>query len=84
MQVSYSRINTFKSCKYKYWLRYIMKLQVLSDYDPQSPLILGNAIHTGIEKTLEDAIKEYYNSYPVINDLHVDEVIKFEIGRAHV
>ena len=78
MQVSYSRINTFKSCKYKYWLRYIVKLQVLSDYDPQSPLILGHAIHTGIEKTLEDAIKEYYNSYPVINDLHVDEVIKFE------
>ena len=78
MQVSYSRISTFKTCPYQYHLRYNEKLKTIFDCDPQSPLILGHALHTGIEKTVEDAIEEYYSAYPLVTDLHVDEAIKLE------
>ena len=69
MQVSHSRISTFVKCPYQYKLKYIDKLETLPNDDPQNGLIVGHALHTGIEKDLDAAIKEYYNGYPVINDL---------------
>ena len=78
MQVSHSRIETFRKCPYQYKLRYIDKLTTLPTDDPQSPLILGHALHTGIECTTEAAIEEYYNAYPVITDNHVNEALKLE------
>lgn len=77
MQVSYSRVSTFKTCPYQYYLRYKEKLKTVFDCDPQNALVLGHALHTGIEKDTEDAVKEYFDAYPVISDLHVDEAIKF-------
>lgn len=78
MQVSHSRISTFVKCPYQYKLKYIDKLETLPNDDPQNGLIVGHALHTGIEKDLDAAIKEYYNGYPVINDLHVNEAMKLE------
>lgn len=78
MQFSYSRVDTFEKCPYQFKLRYIDELKTLDDYEPQDPLKLGTAVHTGIEKDVETAIKEYYNSYPVITNLHINEAIKLE------
>ena len=78
MQLSYSRISTHVKCPYQFKLRYIDKLETLPKYDPQDPLIIGTALHTAIEKDVETAIDQYYASYPVITDLHVDEAIKLE------
>lgn len=78
MQVSHSRIECFKKCPYQFKLRYIDNLDTLPTDDPASPLILGHALHTGIEKDVKAAIDEYYNAYPVITDKHIDEVIKLE------
>lgn len=78
MQVSHSRIDTYKNCPYQYKLRYIDKLKTLPTDDYASPLILGHALHTGIEKDVESAIKEYYGSYPVISDNHITEAMKLE------
>lgn len=78
MQVSHSRIECFKKCPYQFKLRYIDNLDTLPTDDPQSPLILGHALHTGIEKDVAAAIDEYYKAYPVITDKHIDEVIKLE------
>lgn len=41
-------------------------------------LVLGTALHTGIEKDVETAIQEYYFSYPIITDAHINEAIKLE------
>lgn len=46
--------------------------------DPDNPLILGQAVHTGIEKDLEAAIREYAFSYPIITDEHINEIMKLE------
>ena len=78
MKLSHSRVECFNKCPYQFKLRYIDKLETLPTDDPQSALILGHALHTGIEKNTEEAIKEYYNAYPVINDNHITEAIKLE------
>lgn len=78
MQLSHSRVQTFVSCPYQYKLRYRRKLKTLPKGDPQDALILGHALHTGIEKDIQAAIEEYYAAYPVITDLHVNEAMKLE------
>lgn len=78
MRYSYSRVDTFKQCPYKFKLAYIDGLTTLPDYDPTDPRIIGTALHTGIEKDTETAIREYYASFPVIDDKHIEEAIKLE------
>lgn len=78
MQVSYSRIGAYDKCPYSFKLHYIDKLETIFNCDPQSPLILGHALHTGIEKDVETAIKEYYSAYPIIKDAHITEAMKLE------
>ena len=41
-------------------------------------MILGHALHTGIEKGVEAGISEYLNAYPIITDQHINEQIKLE------
>lgn len=78
MQVSYSRVSCHENCPYQFKLRYVNKLEALPTDDPQSPLVLGHALHTGIEKDVAAAIKEYYGAYPIIDDRHVTEAMKLE------
>lgn len=78
MQVSYSRISTHEKCPYQFKLHYVDKLETIFNCDPQSALILGHALHTGIEKDVKEAIKEYYSAYPIVKDAHVTEAMKLE------
>ena len=78
MQVSYSRIDCFKKCPYQFKLRYIDELLAYDDYEAQDALKLGTTLHTAIEKGILTAIQEYYNLYPIISDLHINEAIKIE------
>ena len=41
-------------------------------------MILGMALHTGIEQGVAQAVEFYQNSFPVLTDEHIDEVIKLE------
>lgn len=47
-------------------------------------MLLGTALHTGIEQDAETAIQEYFYSFPVISDEHITEAMKleFQIERA--
>ena len=78
MQFSHSRLECFESCPFKFQLRYQNQLTTIPSDDPASPLILGHALHTGIEQGTEAGIKEYLNAYPVITDGHINEQIKLE------
>lgn len=79
MRVSHSRVSTYNQCPFKYKLRYIDNLQTVFNQDPINPLILGSAMHLGIEKTVEDALNYYKLQYAIIGDAHVNEMIKLEI-----
>lgn len=78
IQFSYSRVDCYSKCQRLYELRYIRRLKTYDEFDPQSPLTLGSALHKGIEIDSKTAIQEYYNSYPIVTDKHVTEAIKLE------
>ena len=59
-------------------MRYINQITTIPSDDPSSPLILGHALHTGIEQGVEAGVNEYLNAYPVITDSHINEQIKLE------
>lgn len=59
-------------------MRYLQGITTIPATEPDNPLIMGQAVHTGIEKNLEEAIREYCFSFPVITDEHINEIIKFE------
>ena len=75
---SYSKVDCFKSCPYKYQLRYIEQLETLPNYDASNPLHLGTCMHTGIERGVNDGIAQYHAHYPIIDDLQVHEAMKLE------
>lgn len=78
MRVSYSRVETFKKCAYQFRLKYIEEWQTLPPDDETSALILGHALHTGIERGVDAAIEEYMNAFPIATDKMVEESIKLE------
>lgn len=59
-------------------MQYIDGLTTLPTDQANHPLIIGTALHTALEKGIEKAIEEYYMSYPVITDRHVEEAMKLE------
>lgn len=59
-------------------MRYVDKLKTLPDYEANNDLIVGTALHTGIEKDVKTAIDWYYEQYPIITDAHIEEAIKLE------
>ena len=72
----YSAVSTFEQCPFKYKLTYIDRLQALPTDDPANALVIGTALHKAIETDIDTAIQEYFNSYPIIDDLHINEEIK--------
>ncbi len=53
-------------------------MKALPSDKPDDALILGSALHTGIEKGVEAGVEQYLMSYPVITDAHINEQIKLE------
>lgn len=76
MVYSHSRVECFNNCPRQYKYRYIDELKTIPDDDPQNPLIIGTALHHGIETNVKDAIKEYLMSYPIVSTKHTYEEIK--------
>jgi hypothetical protein len=76
MSYSYSRVDCYESCPAKYKFRYLDRVETDPPDDPQSPLILGSAVHLGIEKGIEEAVAWYHEQFPVSDDRHIAEEIK--------
>lgn len=77
MRVSYSQIGTFEQCPYKWYLHYVEQLETILDKQPNDALILGNALHKGMEYRSVQAAVDYYREHMNIgSDLTVNEEIK--------
>ena len=74
----FSTAQCFDQCPARFDFRYRQGIETLPPDNADNPLLLGTAIHRGMEVGMEQAIKEYKNSYPVINDLNINEIIKLE------
>ena len=59
-------------------MRYVEGIDTIPSADPDNALILGTALHTGIEEGVEQALEFYQNSFPVLTDDHINEMIKLE------
>ena len=59
-------------------MQYLDRLKAIPSTEPDNALILGTAVHTGIEQSLQAAIQQYFFSYPIITDKHINEAIKLE------
>ena len=78
MQVSYSRVESFKKCPFQFKLKYIEKFETLPTDDVTNALVLGHALHTGIEQGVDAGIAEYMNAFPIMTDGMVEESLKLE------
>lgn len=59
-------------------MRYLDGFRCIEPTEPNNALILGTALHTGIEQGVEAAQKQYFGSYPIITDAHVNEWMKLD------
>jgi hypothetical protein len=57
---SYSKINTFKQCKYKYKLQYIDKLKV--EIKTTIEAFMGNIVHKSLEKLYKETLNNKISS----------------------
>ena len=78
MQSSHSRIDTYRGCPYQYYLKYVLKLKAKFDYKADNALVLGTAMHLGIDEGVEAAIESYFDNYEMVTERMVDEAIKLE------
>ena len=76
MRFSYSSVSCYEPCPFQFKLRYLDKLKPLPTDDAANALIIGSALHKGIETDVDTAISEYFDSYPIITDAHIHEEIK--------
>ena len=57
---------------------YLDGIKTDAPVNADNALVLGTALHTGIEQSVDAAIKQYCFSYPIISDEHINEIIKLE------
>lgn len=59
-------------------MRYVDGIKTLPDTEATNALILGTALHTGIEEGLDAGLKAYTDAFPIISDAHINEMMKLE------
>lgn len=78
MKWSYSRVELFKQCPFKFKLRYIDEIETIPNQDFNNALYLGTCLHKALETDLKTAIGDYYNNYYLKSNEHENEVLKIE------
>lgn len=78
MRFSYSRIQTWKQCPYKYKLRYIDKLKTIPDQSASNALYLGIGLHKGIETTPAEGVEEYKSNFYIVTNEIINWGIQIE------
>lgn len=53
-------------------------MNTIPNTDADNALILGTAMHTGIEEGVKQALEYYQNSFPILTDEHITEMMKLE------
>ena len=53
-------------------------IRTIDSFAADNPLIVGHAVHEGIEKGLEAGIQDYTSNFPILMDEHYSEILKME------
>ena len=79
MRFSHSRVSTFVQCPYKFRLRYLDGIEIIQDPAADNPLVIGKAMHMGIEEGIQTAVRWYAEQFSLLTDLNIHEMMKLEI-----
>jgi len=79
VQFSHSRVSAFVQCPYQFRLRYVEGVSSIRDPAPDDALIVGSAMHKGIEQGIAAAVRWYSEQFALQTDLHISEIIKLEM-----
>lgn len=74
----FSTAQCFEQCPARFKFRYVDHIDTIENDDPANALKIGTALHKGIETDLDTALHEYFMSYPIITNAHINEAIKLE------
>lgn len=85
MQYSYSRVSLFKQCPFRFKLQYLDQLELLKDPAADNALVIGNALHLGLETDVDNMLRKYHQEFNISSDKHENEAIKLEhlVKRGH-
>lgn len=75
-QVSFSRVDLWRQCPFKYKCRYIDMIPMKPNNSPTNPLLLGSTLDIGIQKGYEEAEKYYWSQRYVATDEGYTELMK--------
>lgn len=78
MRFSHSRVSTFVQCPYKFRLRYLDGIETIQDPAADNALVIGKAMHMGIEEGIPAAVRWYSEQFSILTDLHIHEITKLE------
>jgi phage nucleotide-binding protein len=79
VRFSHSRVSTFVQCPYRFKLRYLDGVEIIPDPAADNPLVIGKAMHMGIEEGIPAAVLWYTEQFSILTDLNIHEMIKLEI-----
>lgn len=77
-KVSFSRVDLWRQCPYKYKLRYIDGIPEEPDFSPTNARLLGSTLDLGIQKGYDEAEKYYWSQLPVASNAGYTELMKIE------
>ena len=69
-------MSTYRQCPARFKYRYIDNLQTVHAPEPDDALIVGSALHRGIEHGERSMIEWYYTQFTIIGNDHINEAIK--------
>lgn len=78
-RTSYSRVNTFIECPFRYSMHYIRGMEVPFDCKASNALALGTMLHEYIELGGDEAKRNYMGKFYVLDDWQIDEMIKIDV-----
>lgn len=78
MRLSYSSVSAFEQCPRKWKFRYLDDLRVIPDLVADNALLIGSALHKGIETTTEEGVENYLSNFYVLTDQIVNWSMQIE------
>lgn len=78
MRISFSRVETYRACPYRFKLHYVDEIVVKREITPSDALVLGSALDIGIQDGYKKAETEYLSNFPIETDEMVGWLMQIE------
>lgn len=77
-KVHYSQVDTYLKCPRCYKYKYVDRIKMQRVPKANDPLLIGSTAHLGNETNYKTAEKFYLDSFPLIDNKQINELMKIE------